>query len=659
MMLADLYNFIRSSMNDLRILGIPIIFVLFFAINPVFAQTSNSEKSTEFSGDLLNDPIAQDILKKIEQTKKMIEELKQKEYEQNQAKENLEKMRSMSIESLNKKLAEWERLWEKYSSRNSFESFVNKKSSYVQDVFWDQFQFQEQRANAGKDAMNKVLINGGTFENAKNAYHNAASIQKIEMVEINAQSNVKHNLADYAEQQMFNSTGKIHPSAATQKSLASFYSDYKEQPSYILANYDDAGVSEIGSDTLCKEGFVLVTRVVSGNSSCVDDGLAEKWADNKVPGISISGNHPQPTHIKTNPGTQCETGHLVVYNIATSEYQCVLESVANEMIDSKTAEIHTLVEYVLDKDDQKIIADETYEINQKIFKLQAEYDLKRNKLESKYDTQIENVDLLAKQKMQDIIKGYKEDKNITKEKVSQLISEIRIASNQDKEKINKEKLIELETLESELKKSVQIIVKGYENNAKINVDWNSFNKQSVEISTSAEEKKTTPVKVVPLNENYQNMIYLDNYGLVNSFGYAFDEIKSEQVLQIASDITNIDSNPQDFIYMVEIKDQSDSVIQPAKWMRGMLNSNQTLNVGLSWIPEEAGKYTAIISVGTEIDSVLEMTSMEIDVHPEKIVSDNDYCKSGYDLLFKYTDNLPICVTHDTASKLINKGLAFA
>jgi len=178
--------------------------------------------------------------------------------------------------------------------------------------------------------------------------------------------------------------------------------------------------------------------------------------------------------IKTNPGTSCEEGYQIVYHIAADEYQCVTEFDTKKTIDSKVAENHTLVEYIHDKDNQKIAADKTYEINQKIFKLQSEYYFKRNMLESKYVTQIENVDLLAKQKMQEIIKGYKEGKDITKEKVSQLISEIRIASNQNKEKINKEKLTELENLELELKKSIQTIVKGYENNYKINVDWNSF-----------------------------------------------------------------------------------------------------------------------------------------------------------------------------------------
>ncbi len=648
-----------TLMKRIAILGIGIVFVLLFMTNPVFAQTSlNFEEPIELSGDLLNDPIAQDILKKIAQTKKMMEELKQKEYEQNQAQENLEKMRKMSIENLNKKLAEWERLWEKYSSKNSFEKFVNKKSSYVQGVFWDQFQFQEQRASAGRTAMNVVLTNGGDMEDAKNAYHNAASMQRIELVEMNAQFNVKHNLADYTEQHVFNSTGKVHPSPATQKKLGSIYSDYKEQPSYILANYDDDGLYKIGSDATCKEGFVLVFRVVSGNQSCVVEGLAEKWVSDGVPGIVVSGNAPQFVQIETNPGTQCEKGHLVVYHIVLSEYQCVLESTAKEMMDVKIAEIHTLVEYIFDKDDQKIIIDEIYDINQKIFKLQTEYDLKRNALESKYSAMLENDNLLAKQKMQDIIKEYKIDTGITKENVSQLISEIRSKSNQNTEEINKKRSNAMHDLELELKKSILKVVKGYENNDKINVGWDYLSEQPVESRVAIEEKKIEPV-IVRFNETYRDKIHLDNFNLVNSFGHAFDEIKSEQVLQIVADITNIDSDQQDFIYMVEIKDDSNTIVQPAKWMKGMLNSNQTLNVGLSWIPKETGKYTAIVSTGIGTDSVSPMADIEIDVNPEGRISNSDYCKNGYELLFKYADNSPICATPHTASKLIDIGLAFA
>jgi len=82
-------------------------------------------------------------------------------------------------------------------------------------------------------------------------------------------------------------------------------------------------------------------------------------------------------------------------------------------------------------------------------------------------------------------------------------------------------------------------------------------------------------------------------------------------------------------------------------------------VGLSWIPKETGEYTAVISIGTEIDSVSPVAEIKINVNPEGNISDDNYCKNGHELLFKYSDNSPICASPDIASKLINRGLAFA
>ena len=225
-----------------------------------YGQIENSE-TQNFTGSLLNDPAALDILEKIEQTRKMIEDLKQKEYESNQAQEHLNQMREISIQQLNHKLSEWERLWESYSSKNSFEKFVNKKPSYVQGVFWDQFEFKEQKVNAGKIAMHTVLNNGGTMEDAQIAYNQAAAMAKVELIEMNAQFNVNHNLANYAEQQLFNSTGQIHHSSNVKAKLSEFYSDYKLQPSYILANLDDkSSDTDVVSDkTVCNDGHVLVS----------------------------------------------------------------------------------------------------------------------------------------------------------------------------------------------------------------------------------------------------------------------------------------------------------------------------------------------------------------------------------------------------------------
>ncbi|MDH3311698.1 MAG: hypothetical protein OEM28_00955 [Nitrosopumilus sp.] len=622
-------------------------------IQTSYAQTQLDSDQITFSDNLLNDPIAQDILQKIEQTKKMIVELEQKEYEKNQAQENLQKMRDISVQHLKQDLDEWERLSEKYSARNAFDEFVSKKPSYVQGVFWDQFEFKEKKINAGRIAMNQVLINGGTMKDARNAYHKAASTQKIELIEMNAQFNVKHNLAYYEEQQIFNSTGKVHMSPTTQVKLANFYSDYRLQPSYIVTN-SDVNTSENNSATECAKGLVLVSRVTSASHSCIDENVAKKWISDEVKGIVISGDTSPISNIKTNPGTVCKDGYQVIYSIVASEYKCVLESDAKEMIENNTAENHTLIDYILNKDKLKVHKDEVYQINQEILGINQEYDLKKKALEAKYDEALESEDLQAKQKMQDIINEYKIE-NITKEDVTKQISEIRKAMDVIQEKILKEKLDAINMFETELKGRILEVVKGYENDLDINVDWDHLNETPGVTSVVNENNMAKSIETSLLDKD---KIRLNKIGVVNSFGQKFDEIKPNQILQIAADITNSNDYKNNFVYIVEVTNKEDVTVQPAKWMTGTLNPNQTLNIGLSWVPEEAGEFNGIVSLGTDVDSIFQVADIKINVNPEADVSDEGYCKKGYELLFKYSDNAPICATPNTASKLINIGLAF-
>ncbi|MDH5555092.1 MAG: hypothetical protein OEX79_07865, partial [Nitrosopumilus sp.] len=150
-------------------------------IQVTYAQTESNDNDVKIdeqvtlSDDLLSDPIAQDLLKKIEQTRKFIAELEQKEFEENQAKQNLEEKRILSLKHLQQDLEEWERLWEKHSSKNAFESFVSKKPEYVRGVFWDQFEFKEQKVKAGREALKQVLLDGGSLKDARDAYHKAAT----------------------------------------------------------------------------------------------------------------------------------------------------------------------------------------------------------------------------------------------------------------------------------------------------------------------------------------------------------------------------------------------------------------------------------------------------------------------------------------------------
>lgn len=473
--LKHLFGF-NTKLPHFIIIGV----ILISLIHTSYAQTqSELGNQVTLSDDLNNDPVAQDILKKIEQTKKMIEELKQKEFQNNQAQENLKSMRDMSDEYLNQDLDEWDKLWEKNSPKNSFESFVSKKPSYVQGVFWDQFDFKEQKVNAGRDAMNNVLASGGTMQEARDAFNKAASTKRIELIEMNAQFNVKHNLADYEEQQLFNSTGQIHISPATQMKLANLYTDYKLQPSYILANSEDKNISklnsEVNSNTICEDGYVLVSRVTTGSHACIDESTAKKWINNGIKEITFAGkiseNISPISDVKTNPGTKCDEGYRTIFHIAESEYQCVLESVAKKMMENNTAEVHTLTEYILNKDIQKMNNDVIFEINQEILNIQEEYDIKMKALASEYDDRLEDQDSISKQKKQEIIKEYQTSTNITKEDVTKRILNERKTNDSNKEKILEEKSDAISKLELELKNKILEMVKGHEHNPQIKVDW--------------------------------------------------------------------------------------------------------------------------------------------------------------------------------------------
>ncbi|MFB5622759.1 MAG: hypothetical protein ACE5RH_02075, partial [Nitrosarchaeum sp.] len=100
--------------------------LMFVSTNYSFAQSLDSSEQVTLSGDLANNPVAQDILKKIEQTKKWIKELEEKNYAALESKKELDAKRVQALVQLNQDLKDWESLWEYYSPKNSFSRFVAK-----------------------------------------------------------------------------------------------------------------------------------------------------------------------------------------------------------------------------------------------------------------------------------------------------------------------------------------------------------------------------------------------------------------------------------------------------------------------------------------------------------------------------------------------------
>ena len=84
--------------------------------------------------------------------------------------------------------------------------------------------------------------------------------------------------------------------------------------------------------------------------------------------------------------------------------------------------------------------------------------------------------------------------------------------------------------------------------------------------------------------------------LENAFGAPVsDKINVNQQIQISADITNHQTRSQNFVYLVQIKNDLDFVVSLG-WISGQLTPDQKFSPSLSWTPTESGEFIAEIFV---------------------------------------------------------------
>jgi hypothetical protein len=102
--------------------------------------------------------------------------------------------------------------------------------------------------------------------------------------------------------------------------------------------------------------------------------------------------------------------------------------------------------------------------------------------------------------------------------------------------------------------------------------------------------------------------------LVNLSGSSLGKhIIVNQQVQITAKITNAQEEIQDFVYIVQIKDENDIVVKLG-WISGSLTKFQSFSPSLSWTPKDSGVYTAEIYVWDSLlhqDALTNVVLLEI------------------------------------------------
>ena len=101
----------------------------------------------------------------------------------------------------------------------------------------------------------------------------------------------------------------------------------------------------------------------------------------------------------------------------------------------------------------------------------------------------------------------------------------------------------------------------------------------------------TPLEKVSLSET----------GLVDRSGNPIgSNVNVNQQVLVSSKITNMQETSQDFIYIVQIKNEN-GVVEKIGWITGSLTANQKFVPAVSWVPNQQSTFTVEIYVWDGLD----------------------------------------------------------
>jgi len=190
--------------------GVGLKSTTFFVKGIPTLQTQNQLQLKTVSGDQIkNNPIASKILKNMEITQKRQAEQEKKLKQIEENKKFLDQQRALADKELQNDLGIWFTSLDPFTPRNAYTSFVSQINQTLQGLFWEQFNFTNQKTNEGLTAMFQVLDNGGSEQEARKAFIQKASSSRAEITKVNNDLNVKYGFTDKKTQDQFNMAGKL------------------------------------------------------------------------------------------------------------------------------------------------------------------------------------------------------------------------------------------------------------------------------------------------------------------------------------------------------------------------------------------------------------------------------------------------------------------
>ena len=203
---------VKKSNKAVSVLATATLVVMCIAgtLGFAWADTGNDNSATTIKATdaIKSNPTAMTILENIELFKKTYALQQQGQQLQDQQSQFIEQQRARAQAYLQSDLAQLSTK-DQTAPQAAFTSFASTINSPAQNVFLDEFKYMEAKVQEARNVQSQVLQDGGSLDQALQAFNTAATFHKTEIVKVNNDLNVKYSLAEQKVQSLFDQWGDM------------------------------------------------------------------------------------------------------------------------------------------------------------------------------------------------------------------------------------------------------------------------------------------------------------------------------------------------------------------------------------------------------------------------------------------------------------------
>lgn len=174
-------------MKEGKIFAVTLSLVMLFSVLSYSAYAEDSPNVSDWEeydkNKIQNDPFAQRLLELIEISKQRLAELENQQRVQTAHELFIEQQRQIANAELQEQLDRMNKKHADKTPRAAFAKFVSQYPEEYHDYYWSLFNYMYSKVELAREHRDQILANGGSFQQAQQAFVEHASITRAERIQ--------------------------------------------------------------------------------------------------------------------------------------------------------------------------------------------------------------------------------------------------------------------------------------------------------------------------------------------------------------------------------------------------------------------------------------------------------------------------------------------